>query len=1219
MNIPERCDLLLQKHHAGQLDPQETAELRELLKSDSEALDRYVDLCRLDEQLACLSEDEPLAQAKSVQPIVTPASSAPGRRFTQTVLALSVAAVALLIVGVAVWRDRQASDNGVLAMNDVISRDDPVKADSVESPKRSPNPWKVINSTGSMNHPSHTAASVPNVVSAAARKIQFNRDIRPILSETCFHCHGPDEEGRRADLRLDIAGGATGDLGGYQAIKPGELDDSEAWTRITSDDPDSLMPPPESHLVLNGEQKTLLKRWIQQGAKYEGHWAFISPQSPEIPEVNFADAKGEATWVRGAIDSLVAARLAEAGISPSVEADPRTLIRRLTLDLTGLPPTVEQTRGFVGDYESRGEAAYQDAVKRLLSSQHFGERMAVPWLDQARYADTNGYSIDGGRDVWLWRDWVIQAYNDNMPFDQFVTQQLAGDLLPDATDAQRIATGFNRNHMITHEGGTIPEENLTNYVADRVKTTGEVFLGLTMGCAQCHDHKYDPISQKEYYQFFAFFNELGDRGLDGNAGMNSAPRMMASSVLKSDELDSIKEEIEAVRQQLATTSDGFEEWIQLERKRETNRGKSFEFAKSMLLDASSPNRPGPFTFEADGTVKASEPSKGLNGFSHSIELSGEPGKLVSGIRIEFTPQQFVEEKKDAKASDEDGDAADADAKPTKVTALTPFEDGVPKVTAVLVSATTQAADQVDYNSQLALAEATASSVAVDHAPGSVLDERNLQWWQPNERDTPQHLTLTFERPIDPEKTPFLSVLVFYGTNQSLPFQWRMRPFKGHDSDSKWSTDIAEALMREEGESDDDDRELLLKAFRSTAPRLADLRIRLANLEERREILTGKHSSMVMNTAAKPRKTFVLERGQYDSPSDRVEARTPEVLPPMVLVSKKSNDKDEQDAEQSATRHDLARWLTDPQHPLTSRVAVNRIWAMLFGTGIVATSADFGSQGEYPSHPELLDYLARKFVESGWNQKELIREIVSSATYRQRSVALPEQLELDPRNRLLARGPRFRLPAEFIRDQALAVSGLLVPRIGGPSVHPYQPHGIWKEVSHFGSTPATKQVFVQDHGEKLYRRSMYTIVKRTSPHPAMAAFDAPNREMCIVDRGATNTPMQALVTLNDPQFAEAARVLAESLLQDESATDDHSRIGLAFERIVSRLPSDPELKAVAKLLESERTRYRDAPDDALRVVSIGESPRAKEIDTVEHAAWTQVAALLLNLSEALTRT
>lgn len=1227
MNIPERCDLLLQKHHAGQLDSQETAELRQLLKSDPETLDCYLDLCQLDEQLASLSQDEPLAQSKSVRPIATPANAAltntsPDRRFTQTVLALSVVAAVLLIVGVAVWQDRQALDggavgNGVLAMNDDISRDDHVEVDSTKSTKRSPNPWKVINSTGSMNHPSLTEVSVPNVVSAAAREIQFNRDIRPILSETCFHCHGPDEEGRRADLRLDTADGAKEDLGGYQAIMPGDLDDSEAWTRITSDDPDLLMPPPESHMVLSEEQKTLLKRWIEQGAEYEGHWAFVSPQSPEIPGVNFADTKGEAKWVRGAIDSLVAARLAEAGMSPSVEADPRTLIRRLTLDLIGLPPTVEETRGFVGDYESRGEAAYQDAVERLLSSQHFGERMAVPWLDQARYADTNGYSIDGGRDVWLWRDWVIQAYNDNMPFDQFVTEQLAGDLLPDATDAQRIATGFNRNHMITHEGGTIPEENLTNYVADRVKTTGEVFLGLTMGCAQCHDHKYDPISQKEYYQFFAFFNELEDRGLDGNAGVNSAPRMMTSTVLRSDELEDIDAELAAVRQELSATTNGFDKWLAAERKREIARGNGFDYLDAELLDASSPNRPGPFEFKPDGTVIVSSPSKGLNAFSHSIRLpteDQEPGGKVSGVRIEFYPQQVADDKE-----------GDEKAVHKKALSLTPFDDGVPKITTVLVSANSQPADQVDYYGQCAFTMATASSAANHHAASSVLDERNLQWWQPSARHSQQHLTLTFDRPVDPAQTPFLSVLVFFGQNQSLPYRWRVLPFSGTDTDSKWDKSVASAIVKDQDQWDDDTRQRVLTVFRETAPGLNRLRTRLANLEERRSVLTAEHSTMVMNTAAKPRETFVLTRGQYDAPTLRVTPQTPQalptLLPPTVKQSvKQSGGADEETAQSggNATRLDLARWLTDPKHPLTARVAVNRTWAMLFGTGIVATSADFGSQGEYPSHPELLDYLATDFVDSGWDQKELIRDIVSSATYRQQSIATAEQRELDPRNRLLARGPRFRLPAEFIRDQALAVSGLLVPRIGGPSVHPYQPHGIWKEVSHFGSTPATKQVFVQDHGEKLYRRSMYTIVKRTSPHPAMAAFDAPNREMCTVDRGATNTPMQALVTLNDPQFTEAARVLAESLLREESATDDQSRIGLAFERIVSRPPSDPELKAVAELLESERARYRETPDDALRTVSIGESPQAKKIDAVEHAAWTQVASLLLNLSEALTR-
>ncbi|MGB7326515.1 MAG: PSD1 and planctomycete cytochrome C domain-containing protein [Rubripirellula sp.] len=1208
MNIPERCGLLLQKHHAGQLDLHETAELRALLKSDPGSLDRCLDLGQLDRQLASRAED------KNAPLIVTPVSSMRDHRFTQAVLTASVVAAVLLIAGVAVWRDRQTPDKVAVAINGISSGDDHVKPDSAESPKRSPNPWKVVNSTGSVDHPSLAEASVPNIVSAAARKIEFNRDVRPILSETCFHCHGPDEEGRRADLRLDTADGAEEDLGGYQAIVPGDLGKSEVWTRITSDDPDLLMPPAESHMVLTEEQKTLLKRWIEQGAEYEGHWAFMEPQSPEIPELNFSEPEGEANWGRGAIDSFVASRLAEASMSPSVEADPRTLIRRLTFDLTGLPPTVEETRGFVRDYETRGEVAYQDAVERLLNSPHFGERMAVPWLDQARYADTNGYSIDGGRDAWLWRDWVIQAYNGNMPFDRFLTEQLAGDLLPDATDSQRIATGFNRNHMITHEGGTIPEENLTNYAADRVKTTSEVFLGLTMGCAQCHDHKYDPISQKEYYQFFAFFNQLDDRGLDGNAGVNAAPRMMTSTVLRSDELDGdkldgdelddIDAELDAVHQELSSTTDGFDKWLAAERDRELGRGDAFECLNAELLDASSPNRPGPFEFKSDGTVAVSKPSKGLNAFSHSIRLptgdqtAGEP---VSGIRIEFYPQQV----------------ADKDA-----SLLSPFDDGVPKITTVLVSANSQPADQVDYYGQCALATATASSAADQHAVTSVLDERNLQWWQPASRDSPQHLTLTFEHSVDPAETPYLSVMIFFGTNESLPYEWRIRPFSGKDTDSKWDDAVASAIAKDQTQWDDDTRQRVLTVFRETAPSLSPLRTRLSNLEERRSVLTAEHSAMVMNTAAKPRETFVLSRGQYDAPTVRVTPQTPQVLPALLASAVKQSGEGDEETEQSggnATRLDLAHWLTDPKHPLTARVAVNRVWAMLFGTGIVATSADFGSQGEYPSHPELLDYLATQFVDSGWNQKELIREIVSSATYRQQSIATAEQRELDPKNRLLARGPRFRLPAEFIRDQALAVSGLLVPRIGGPSVHPYQPHGLWKEVSHFGSTPATMQVFVQDHGEKLYRRSMYTIVKRTSPHPAMAAFDAPNREMCTVDRGVTNTPMQALVTLNDPQFAEASRVLAESLLRDKSATDDRSRIGLAFERIVSRPPSDPELKAVAKLLESERARYRETPDDAIRVISVGESPLTKAIDTVEHAAWTQVATLLLNLSESLTRT
>ena len=481
------------------------------------------------------------------------------------------------------------------------------------------------------------------------------------------------------------------------------------------------------------------------------------------------------------------------------------------------------------------------------------------------------------------------------------------------------------------------------------------------------------------------------------------------------------------------------------------------------------------------------------------------------------------------------------------------------------------------------------------------------------------LTLTFAEPVDPAETPFLSVLVFFGKNQSLPFRWRVRPFTGHDPQSKWNDMIAAALLEDQSLWSKDTREQLLAIFRQSAPSLRSLRTQISNLEERKNILTNKYSTMVMNTSSKPRETFVLTRGQYDAPTLRVTPRTPKILPPLrrrgdgARADGKKNGKDTQ-----LTRLDLANWLTDSNHPLTARVAVNRIWALFFGTGIVSTSADFGSQGEYPSHPDLLDYLATRFVSHGWDQKELIQMIVSSATYRQQSVATDEQLAVDPGNRLLGRGPRFRLPAEFIRDQALAVSGLLVPRVGGPSVHPYQPHGLWKEISHFGSTPATKQVFVQDHGEKLYRRSLYTIVKRTSPHPAMAAFDAPNREMCVVDRSQTNTPLQALVTLNDPQFAEAARVFASSILRDQTANDDRSRIERAFERISSRQPESSEIEMIAQLLDAERARFEKSPIDAEHVVAVGEYPVAHDLDPVEQAAWTQVAALLINLSEVLTR-
>lgn len=1149
------------------LDERETKELQDLLRESPESLDLYLDHCEMETWLAAAGE---AVTQPTLEPIAMEAASARRER-NVSASGWWIAAAVVICAGIGFAIVPRNSEPEVIVEKTEEKAEDMLLASTDAEPVR--DPWKVINSTGSVKHPSLSETAVPKSKAGGIRPIKFNRDVRPILSETCFHCHGPDEHGRRADLRLDSLAGATADLDGTIAIVPGDLKKSEAWWRIISDDEDELMPPPESHLVLTDEQKQTLKRWIEEGAEYEGHWAYAKTERPAVPEI-------DADWGRSEIDAFIYARLDEEGMTPSAEADPHTLIRRVTFDLTGLPPTAEEVRTFVADYNERGEAVWQATVDRLLGSPHFGERMAVSWMDQARYADTNGYSIDGGRHMWLWRDWVIQAYNENMPFDQFAVEQLAGDLLPDATESQKVATGFNRNHMITHEGGTIPAENLTNYAADRVKTTSEVFLGLTMACAQCHDHKFDPISQKDYYSFFSFFNELSDKGNDGNAGINAGPSMMAHSVIPDDELAELESELEALKSELSASREGFSGWAAEMKKREQERGDDFAMHSVEVLDVSSPNRPGPFEILDDGSVLASAPSGGNNAFSHSLRLP--PGKKIDGIRVRFFPEKLGEGK-----------------------SLTPFPEGTPKVTAVLVSAGDQPAKQVDYHTQLSFSQATASSYSEGNDPGGVLDERNLDWWEPTSATESQQLTLTFSNPVDSDTQPYLTAMVFFGRSKSMPFHWEIDAFSGRDTESTFSESVAAVLAKAESEWTPSERETALETFRDHAPQLDPLRTRIANLQERLDVLTKPHSTMVMDTSPKPRETHILERGQYDAPLEKVVSATPDVLPPLPNSEK-------------ATRLDLAHWMVDPAHPLTSRVAVNRIWTLFFGTGIVATSADFGSQGEWPSHPELLDWLATDFIANGWDQKALIRKIVSSAAYRQDSSATGEQLELDPKNRLVGRGSRFRLPAEFIRDQALAVSGLLVPRVGGPSVQPYQPPGLWKEVSHFGSTPATKQVFAQDKGEKLFRRSLYTIMKRTSPHPAMMAFDAVNREMCIMQRGVTNTPLQALVTLNDPQFVEAARVFAAKLLSETKGADDHARLTTAFQAITSREPEEAELNAMASFLSDERQRYRSDPDAAAKVVSVGDSPSVAGLDPAEHAVWTQVATMLLNLSETLTR-
>jgi hypothetical protein len=1104
-----------------------------------------------------------------------------------------------------------------------------------------------------------TLATVPAFALSAERKLDFNRDIRPILSENCFQCHGFDEKARQAELRLDVAESALADREGVPAIVAGKPDESELWRRITSTDESEVMPPPDSHRVLKPEQKETLKRWIEQGAPYANHWSFISPVKADLPEVS------DKAWCRNEIDRFILARLDAEGLKPSLEADRRTLIRRLSLDLTGLPPSAEEVEAFARDESPEG---YEKLVDQLLASPHFGERMALIWLDAARYADTNGFSIDGGRHMWLWRDWVIKAFNSNMPYDQFLREQLAGDLLPNRTEPQLIATGFQRNNMNTHEGGTIPEENLTNYNVDRVKTLGEAVLGLTLGCAQCHDHKFDPITQRDYYQIFAYFNTLSDQGLDGNAGVNSRPLYEAKTVLQTNEEPELRGQIAALKEKLANPpATDVEQWANDQRLRLRDRGKDLELHKVELLKISTPNIGSGFDIEPPNFVRITVPT-GLLAYDCSMHLP-QTDTPITGLRVVFHP--------DDKGARGFGTVAaslrDADKTKKRSEIKNTFV-----LTAFSASSEAVPGDQVNLNKLLVVAGVTADSWLADFRPEGVLDTRNENGWSPDlTADGPAHVTVTFATPIDAKTTPYLTAQLNFGHgNNLIASHFEILAMTGTDDGSSLPHDIIDIMQSadsspgataglpssasqtevpaspaETGPNQlapsggtgstrlsspqaasalKDSESAKLRAYYSAhADATRRDRISLANLEERLAVVTQEFPTMVMDVAEKPRDTFILRRGDYSQPTEKVTAGTPAVLPKLPAESGATGS-----ASDSSTRLDLANWITMPNHPLTARVEVNRLWQILFGTGLVATPADFGAQGEYPSHPELLDWLAVDFRDSGWNVKCMIKKIVMSATYRQTSDTSkraaaspppagaedgPARIDLvtsDPQNRLLARGPRFRLPAEFIRDSTLKTSGLLVHRLGGPSVNPYTPGNLWREISHYGSSPATAQTFEQDHGEKLYRRSLYTYWKRTVPPPNMVAFDAPNRETCTVYRNPTVTPLQALVLLNDVQFVEASRAFAERILAQP--TDETQKLSWAFEECVSRPPTNAELSVLTGALHRERTRYNNDQSAAEDYLANGESPRNANIPTIEHAAWSQVAALLLNLSETVTR-
>jgi hypothetical protein len=806
-------------------------------------------------------------------------------------------------------------------------------------------------------------------------QVEFNRDIRPILSDTCYTCHGPARSTRKARLRLDTQEGLFSDLGESRVVVPGKLNESELWRRVSAADPKKRMPPPTSGRKLTARQVELLKRWIEQGAKWQNHWAFLPPQRPAFPAVK------DAAWPRNPIDHFILARLEKEGLRPAPEAPREALLRRVTFDLTGLPPTLREIDAFLAD---KSPDAYEKVVDRLLASPRYGERMVLEWLDAARYSDSNGYQTDGTRPMWPWRDWAINALNANMPFDRFTVEQLAGDMLPGATLSQKIATGFNRNHMLNGEGGRIAEESRVEYVVDRVNTTATVWLGLTVACAQCHDHKYDPISQKEFYQLYAFFNNVAESGGVDRRNSTAAPVL-------------------------------------------------------------------------------------------ELPTEGQKARLAAG------------------------------------------------------------------RERIARLEAGLKALAdkVRKGPGD---------WEEELRSSPQ--------PVN----------------------------------------VVAALRTPPGQRAAAQQKALADRYLAVAPGPRKLN---ARLEQERKALNALQNSvlitMVMEERAKPRDTFVLLRGQYDKYGEKVRGGVPACLPPLPRGAPDN-------------RLGFARWLVDPSNPLTARVAVNRAWQTFFGTGLVKTVEDFGSQGDPPSHPELLDWLATEF-RGKWDVKALHRLIVTSAAYRQSSRVAPALRERDPDNRLLARGPRFRLNSFALRDQALALSGLLVEKRGGPPVRPYQPPGIWEEMS-FGFIK-----YVQDKGENLYRRSLYTFWRRSVGPTNL--FDTSPRQVCTVRLPRTNTPLHALVLMNDTTYVEAARVWAERLLRHGGKTAEE-RLALAFRMATGRRPTAAEASILGRGFARVLAQYRADRPAALKLIRTGEHPRDPALDPVEVAAYTGMLNTILNLDEVVTK-
>lgn len=1173
---------------------------------------------------------------------------------------------------------------------------------------------------------SFAVALVLGLVAAAGEgthTIAFDRDVRPILSNHCFACHGPDEQSRKGGLRLDDFASATATLpSGARAIVPGEVSASALVAHITAADPEDRMPPASFQKPLSEAQIETLTRWIAAGAKWEQHWAFVPPLRPRVPAVAHVEA------TRNPIDNFIVRRLEGEGLAPSPEADRRRLIRRVAFDVTGLPPTPEEVEAFVQD---AAPDAYERMVDRYLASPRYGEHMARLWLDQARYADTNGYHIDNERYNWPWRDWVIRAYNDNMPFDQFTVEQIAGDLLPDATLSQKVASGFNRNHMINFEGGAIPEEYHMAYVVDRVVTTSQVWLGLTMNCAQCHDHKYDPISMRDFYQFYAFFNTVNEQGLDGREG-NSPPLIQVPSPEQEARRAALKETLAAIKKEMAApmpeTDARQAAWEQELAGRLRARWSAAVPREAVSAGGAT------LRLQPDGSVLASGENPATDSYTFTYALDQSK---VTAIRLEaladeslpkkgagrFETSNFVLSEIEVEAADP---AAPEAWSPVKIAAANadfaqenfPIErafDGNPATGWAVAGHDRPESRVAVFLPERSVAFAAGVLLRVrlhfasefpQHAIGrpriSVSSDEAMRpagfgsWYLSGPFNAPDGET-AYNTAYDPEVPEQLAQPDVRATLPDGRWKWLPQPQYADGVENALPGEISAVYLYRRIESPaereltlllgsndgmklwlngalvhavaggrvlqaDQDRvpvrlhagvnHLVMKvvniggqhgfAFRRSEEQFGEVPVEIARLieigpekrsakEDRslRDYYRSKYApewqalnaklaavmaeqatlekqiptAMIMAEMENPRKTYIMRRGQYDQPTEEVQPGTPAALNAMPAAYPRN-------------RLGLARWLVDPSNPLTARVTVNRLWSKFFGQGLVRTQEDFGIQGERPSHPDLLDWLAVEFRESGWDMKAMQRLMLTSATYRQSAAVSPELLERDAQNVLLARGPRFRMDAEMVRDNALALSGLLVGTIGGPSVKPYQPPGLWEEVA-YGGNDFTGQRFEQDHGEALYRRSMYIFWKRQAPPPQMLVFDAPNRETCTIRRARSNTPLQALALMNDVQYVEAARAMAQRMIREGGGTPEE-RLAWGFCLATARPPAAQELAVLQRVHAFALAAYAADHAAAEKLAVIGESPRDTGIALQELAAYTVVANMIMNLDEVISK-